>query len=228
MPRHNARQSLIQDLEDQLETQVSLENEWEHMFGVAPDPILATGTLFVMSMLHKVKTSRYVRRPKYRKRSYKRLREILYGDDEDPDDLRSTRRKKEFLKHYRVDEENFWKLNERIKDHWVFGSPGSAKCPQAPSEYQLLVLLKYIGTQGSDAANESLTTHFRIGSGTCEAFRRRVLIALIDLESTAYFWPDVDERRAMSKAMQQQYLFPNCVGLMDGTLLPLDVHTPRI
>jgi hypothetical protein len=222
MPSHSPRQSLIQELECELAKQVFLETQWESMFGGAPDALLSTASLLVMSMLHKAKTCRYMSRGKYRKRSYKRLKEILYGDKEDLEDLSSSRRKKEFLKHYRVDEENFWKLNEKIKGHWVFGTPGSAKNPQAPCEYQLLVLLKYIGTQGSDSANESLTTHFRIGSGTCEIFRRRVLRALIDLESTAYFWPSADERREMSRVMQQQYLFPNCVGLMDGTLLPLE------
>ncbi len=222
MPRLSQRQSLIQELEGELVKQVFLERQWENMFGVAPDALLATASLLVMSMLHKAKACRYVSRGRYRKRSYKRLQEILYGDKEDLEDFYSSRRKKEFLKHYRVDEENFWKLNEQIKGHWVFGTPGSVRKPQAPCEYQLLVLLKYIGTQGSDSANESLTTHFRIGSGTCEMFRIRVLRALIDLESTAYFWPSSDERHEMSRVMQQQYLFPNCVGLMDGTLLPLE------
>jgi hypothetical protein len=130
------------------------------MFGVAQDPLLATGTLFVMLMLHKAKTVHYQSRGKYRKLSFKRFKEILFGKVDDLDDVFSSCRKREFRKHYRVDEENFWKLHQEIKDHWVFGRPGSAKTPQAPSEYQLLVLLKYIGTQGSDSANESLTLHF--------------------------------------------------------------------
>jgi hypothetical protein len=144
-----------------LETHLFLANHWENMFGFPQDPLLATGAFFVMSMLHKAKTVRYQRRGRYRKRMYKRFREILYGEADDLDDLFSSRREKEFLnKHYRVDEENFWKLHHAIKDHWVFGKPGSSATPQTPSEYQLLVLLKYTGTKGSDSANELLTTHF--------------------------------------------------------------------
>jgi hypothetical protein len=223
MPRFSSRRSRVKELEGELETHLFLANNWENMFGTPQDPLLATGALFVMSMLHKAKTVRYQHRGRYRKRLYKRFKEILYGEADDPNDISSSRREKEFLKHYRIDEENFWKLHNEIKDHWVFGKPGSSKTPQAPSEYQLLVLLKYIGTQGSDAANESLTTHFRIGSGTCEIFRRRVCHALIDvLEPTSYLWPDAKARQAMSTVMQQQYLFPNCIGLMDGTLLPLE------
>jgi hypothetical protein len=120
-------------------------------------------------------------------------------------------------------------LHHAIKDHWVFGEAGSSTNRQAPSEYQLLVLLKYIGTQGSDSANDALTTHFRIGSGTYQIFRRRVCRALIDvLEPTSYHWPDPEAHQAMSKVMQQQYLFPNCIGLMEGTLLPLEFKPPTL
>jgi hypothetical protein len=66
-----------------------------------------------------------VSRGKYRKPSYKQRKEILRGDKENLENLYSSRRKKKFLKHYHVDKENFWKLNEQIKGHWVFGTPGT-------------------------------------------------------------------------------------------------------
>jgi hypothetical protein len=86
----------------------------------------------------------------------------------------------------------------------------------------LLVLLKYLGTHGNAAANTSLANHFGIGEGTTELYRKRALEAILSLEATVVFWPDEEERKAMSLRIQKIFHFPNCVGLVDGTLLPLE------
>jgi hypothetical protein len=50
---------LSQHQRSELVKQVFLETQWENMFGVAPDALLATASLLVMSMLHEAKTCRY-------------------------------------------------------------------------------------------------------------------------------------------------------------------------
>jgi DDE superfamily endonuclease len=38
---------------------------------------------------------------------------------------------------------------------------------------------------------------------------------------SAIKWPDEEERQEISKRIQQDSFFPNCVGFIDGTLFPL-------
>ena len=101
-------------------------------------------------------------------------------------------------------------------------SPQHSRRVQAPSEFQLLVLLKYLGSQGIAASNTSLASHFQISIGTAEKYRKRAARAVLSLEANSYHWPDDSERRTMSIAIQKKWFFPNCVGFMDGTLLPLE------
>jgi hypothetical protein len=117
--------------------------------------------------------------------------------------------------------DNFWEIHNMIKDHQVFQRAEPSGRSQAPSAFQLLVLLKYLGSQGNAASNQNLATHFRIGRGTAESYRKRALTAILSLELQAYIWPDQDERLEISKRIRMYHYFPNCVGMIDGTLLPL-------
>jgi hypothetical protein len=143
----------------------------------------------------------------------------LYGAADDSPE--SKRHDDEFLFHYRMTKQNFWELHDLIKDHDIFKRTGPGR-QQGPPAYQLLVLLKYLGSQGIAASNLSMASYFRIGRGTAETFRRRALIAVLSLESRAYLWPDENERKEMSRRIKAYYHFPNCVGMIDGTLLPLE------
>jgi hypothetical protein len=83
-------------------------------------------------------------------------------------------------------------------------------------------MLKYLGTEGNNANNRALGNHFGIGEGTAEIYRERAMEAVISLESQAMFWPDIDERREIAIRFKATYgTFSNCVGIADGTLLPL-------
>lgn len=120
------------------------------------------------------------------------FKNILYG--EATDEIDTPRYRDSFMFNFRLDRVSFFKLNELIKSHRIFDSPKEGARIQAPSEFQLLVLLKYSGVMGTDASNRSASTFFRIGRGTAELFRRRALLAIISLESQALHWPDEVER----------------------------------
>jgi DDE superfamily endonuclease len=83
------------------------------------------------------------------------------------------------------------------------------------------VLLKYYGTEGNQASSLSLSNFFGVSSGIIDYYRNNALEALLSIEDKTYIWPDQLERKAISKRIKKQYMFPNCVGIIDGTLLPL-------
>ena len=85
---------------------------------------------------------------------------------------------------------------------------------------ELYNLLKYYGTEGSGNSNPELRTIFRIGRGTIKAWRDRALKALRNLKDRAYTWPDEDERKEIARRIGEKFDWPNCVGIMDGTLFP--------
>jgi hypothetical protein len=50
---------------------------------------------------------------------------------------------------------------------------------------------------------------------------KRVITAILSLESQVSTWPDVEERQAIKGRIQSFSGFPSCVGFLDGTLIPL-------
>ena len=153
---------------------------------------------------------------------HKIFHKTLYGDPAHPEDFDSFRFQTKFLFHYCRDHPSFWRLHHLVKEHPIFMSPQHSWQVQAPSEFQLLVLLKYVGLQGIDASNTSLASHFQISIGTTEKYRKWAAQAVLSLEADLYHWPDHLEHRTMSFAIQKKWFSPNCVGFMDGTLLPFE------
>ena len=129
----------------------------------------------------------------------------------------------EFLQKYRMSRSAFDWVLEQIEDCPVFTTVGNKKDgrPQAPVIHQLMVFLKYVGTEGSGTANKNQRNMFGIGEGTSEVYRDRVMKAILKLKPIYYGWPDKAERRKLAKKVQKKTGFPNVVGIADGTLLPL-------
>jgi DDE superfamily endonuclease len=163
-----------------------------------------------------ISSRRYlVQRSLYRKRSPKFS---VYLDPDHVDGLND----REFLFHFRMSRDCFWQLVAELKDHPNFDRLyGDAHRVPRPAEQQLLVLMKYFGSDGNSASSFSIGTFFGISSGSVDSCRLNALEALLTLESRTYFWPNSEERKHISNRIREAYLFPNCVGLIDGTLLPL-------
>ena len=129
----------------------------------------------------------------------------------------------EFLQKYRMSRDAFnWVLGQ-IEDHEEFTMVGNVKegRPQAPVVHQLMVFLKYIGTEGAGSNSRNQRQMFGIGQGTADVYRDRVMRAILKLRPTYYNWPDKDERKRLSKKVFNKTGFPNVVGIADGTLFPL-------
>ena len=130
-----------------------------------------------ISTYRRLKRRRYLSRGPYRKNNFSKFREVLHGD-------RMT--EQEFLFHYRVSREAFWEINDLIKNHREFRRGNKRK--QAPSEYQLLVLLKFLGTSGNGSSDKSLADHFATGHGTVRKYRKRATLALLSFLDQAVTW----------------------------------------
>jgi DDE superfamily endonuclease len=162
-----------------------------------------------------ISNRRYLfQRVSYRKRTSKFP---LYLDEDQVDGLND----REFLFHFRMSRECFRLLVVELKDHPNFHRMDSHGSIPRPAEHQLLVLLKYFGSEGNSASGYNIGAFFGISIGAAEACRLSALQALLTLEDRTYFWPDHEERKQIANRIRDTYLFPNCVGLIDGTLLPL-------
>lgn len=84
-----------------------------------------------------------------------------------------------------------------------------------------MLLLKYLGSFGNSNSATNLAQFFGLGKGTIDNYLDRAATAILSLQGEAITWPDVDERREIGRRIQEKHGFPNCVGLIDGTLLPL-------
>jgi DDE superfamily endonuclease len=185
---------------------------------------LATGII-----LKKVRSRRYLfRSSKYRKspavgRFNTDLNFKVQSNDEvevssDSDSDLPWLSDDEFLQKYRVTRKSFEAILSLIKDHEVFSSKTKT---MAPPQYQLMVFLKYIGTEGAGANNSNQRSTFGLGYGTSAVYRRRVTIALNSLAEQYIKWPDSSERKSIAQAIKKEFDFPHCVGIADGTLFPL-------
>ena len=79
-----------------------------------------------------------------------------------------------------------------------------------------MVLLRYLGTEGSGASNSNQRNGFRMGHGTAETYRKRVVTAIQALKDEFVTWPKEEERKAIARRIEE----------LDGTLFPL-AFTPE-
>ena len=121
----------------------------------------------------------------------------------------------EFKFQIRCSRAAFWEIYGYISEHPIFSGK------QIPIAWQLLVLLKFLGSMGNASSSRNISSFFGIGYGTVEICKNRVMEALLSLEKTTVFWPDAEQRKIAAKIFEESYIFPNCVGIIDGTLLNL-------
>lgn len=110
--------------------------------------------------------------------------------------------------------ENFWHICQMIHDDPIFVNPG--KKPQRPVKFQLAAFLCRAGALGA-LKSAGITS---VAEGTVYLYVDRVSKALRRLRPRYLKWPTRQER-AMLKDEMGDWGFPGCVGIADGTLLPL-------
>ena len=216
MPRTTIRQAVINRLDHLLYHAVKQHRYRRGLMGMSTSDIDIV-LLQLRAASLKIKGCRYLpnTRGTYRKRCQKFDLYLEVNHDNQLTD-------REFRFNFRVTRECFWQLVELLKDHPIFQKSSDSRGPQQkPPSHQLLVLLKYYGCEGNAGSSIALGTFFGVGSGVIDYCKENALQALLALESRTVMWPNEEERRAIANRIKAQYFFPNCVGIIDGTLLPL-------
>jgi hypothetical protein len=124
----------------------------------------------------------------------------------------------EFKRKYRVTRATLDKITAAIETNEVFAE-GTRGRKQIPVKHQLMVLLHFLGKEGE--SNESQRQTFKNSYGVNKEYRDRVVEALVALRRQYIRWPDKEERKEIASRIEKLFHFPNCIGFMDGTLLPL-------
>ena len=94
------------------------------------------------------------------------------------------------------------------------GTQGSA---QMSVKHQLMLLLHFLGKEGE--SNASQQNQFKVSYGASEKCQDRVVQSLIDIRDEYIKWPIENERKQIAQRIEREFLLPNCIGLMDRTLL---------
>ena len=230
MPRQSNRRRTLRRYEKLLEKQ----NETT-LFRMAMDDDDndddSTGSLLLESLellqqqldYEKVQRARYVSpRNLYRSGAYSGVFNRDMTDVNNADGTPPWLSSDEFLQKYRVHRESFSSIIKEIEQHLVFHS-GIIRRPQRPCAHQMMVLLHYLGTSGSGANNPRVRNVFGIGRGTAELYKRRCVTALRSLKDATIYWPDDGEKREIARRIFQSSDgdWINCIGVADGTLVPL-------
>lgn len=113
-----------------------------------------------------------------------------------------------------MDRRSFRTLCDLIKDDAIFVSTG--RKPQRPPWYQLAAFLLRFGCDPAEKTAESCG----IGEGTVYLYCKRVTWAFRNIRPQFLYWPDHRYRAILKERMAEEG-FPGCIGMVDGSLIPL-------
>lgn len=119
----------------------------------------------------------------------------------------------------RMSKDTFTKLLHRIGWNPIFHNNSS--CPQAPVQWQLLVALSNFGLYGNGGSYAMKAKTFSLSEGSVENYTRRCIHAILELEGEFVKWPNAEERAANKEHIGRSSWFKDCIGFIDGTLVPL-------
>ncbi|KAG2741603.1 hypothetical protein P692DRAFT_20668624, partial [Suillus brevipes Sb2] len=117
----------------------------------------------------------------------------------------------------------FDRLVQILEWNPIFQSSG--RKPQRPVHYQLGCFLIRYGTRG---ANPLQAAHkLGVGFGTVFLYCRRVVRALRELRMQVISWGDEDRRNETTQRVMDRSGIPDCVGMLDGSLIRLNEMPDR-
>jgi hypothetical protein len=123
-----------------------------------------------------------------------------------------------FKQEFRMSRDSFIKLCDRVADDPVFQN--NSNNPQRPIKEQMMVTLKRMGCFGNGASVGMLARFFRVGEGTVELYTNRCIMAILRIKPQLLKWPRTEERADRGKEYTNVG-FDGCVGVIDGSLIPL-------
>ena len=140
------------------------------------------------------------------RKTYRKGRSFLIHDDLLDEDDSAWLNEVEFKQKYRMSRSSFRSIVSLIQDHPIFLVEEGMKGRKKPSvESQLLVLLKYLGTEGSGSSNPDLRNLFGLGRGTVQRYCNRALKAILSLRPSTITWPDEEERQQIARRILKNF-----------------------
>lgn len=119
----------------------------------------------------------------------------------------------------------FYQLWAVFHDHPLFKTQKRGK--GINSKYQLLVLLKFLGTEGDGMSKSKAIAIFLSSSGSIDDIKERVITAISGNLGYIYCWPKDDKRKVIANIFENKFFINDCAGVADGTLLPLAFRPQR-
>lgn len=124
---------------------------------------------------------------------------------------------RDFRHEYRMGRTTFDRLVHMLEKNPIFESTGTK--PQRPVCFQLACFLLRYGILG---ANPMQATHkLGIGFGTVFLYCRRVVCALRELGLKVVKWGNEERHQEIARHVMDHSGIPNCIGMLDGTLIHL-------
>lgn len=120
----------------------------------------------------------------------------------------------------RMNRVTFDAIVELLQQDPIFQSKG--RKPQRPVAFQFACFLMRFGSMGADA--RSAAHKMGIGFGTVFLYCRRVSKALRRLGIRYASWGGVERRERTAENIERDSGFPNCIGLIDGSLVQLSAE----
>jgi hypothetical protein len=120
---------------------------------------------------------------------------------------------------YRMSKESFTALLRLIEPHEIFYN--NSRWPQKSPKIQLQVALYHFGGGGTSRIRTSI--QFAIAEGTVYLYTHRVTVALLSLQQEYINWP-APHSAEYKRTVERHHLlygFPNCLGFVDGTTVPI-------
>jgi len=114
-----------------------------------------------------------------------------------------------------------------FKAHRSFAKNGLKQRKHFSVELHLLVLLKFLGSEGNAASAIVVKHGLGLGKGSVQNYIRRATDAVLSVFSDTVFWPNAAERVEISTRIREKYHFPKCVGMIDGTFFGL-AYKPEV
>jgi DDE superfamily endonuclease len=212
----------LQDEDSNMQEEVTDYHQLLSLEDIYNDPML----YHTIILYNKLSKQRYIFRTKYRERPINKYTIDLnkYGMFKSGQPWLTE---KEFITAYRMTRKAFFRLKYLIKDHPIFqqGKRGGTQCP---IEQQLLTLLHYLSSRGSDGSGSRIRNHFHIAYGTKNLYINRCIIAIRScMRSKYYSWPDVNERKQLAVDFKRHFDLPNGFMVVDGTTFRLMIRPRR-
>ena len=127
----------------------------------------------------------------------------------------------EFHVHFRMNRSSYHILLSLLEHKETFYTVSKGR-KQLPIPLQLLIFLRRIGSEGTEASYTKLAVFFGIGAGTVSVVVRRVQNAFLEHYDELVSWPSLEGKSLMKEQIKVEYGFQNCIGIIDGTIIIMD------